>query len=231
MIATPRSNNAPMKCRSPKKNGGLCDDWAMRGRTRCRRHGGKSLVGTAAPSYRTGKYSKYLPDRLREKYESSQTDPDLLSLRSEVALVDSRLTDLLSRVDTGESGQLWTNLKKAHEEFKLYRLAQDVPKMTLALARIETLLETGVQDIQAWREIGEQLDRRMKLAEAEHKRLVSLEQLITSEEALLIMRRVVDIITMHVSDKRALSQIIVDLQQMIGSTQRELPVYAQESDA
>lgn len=215
-----------MRCGAKNKRGGICGSWPVKGRNRCRMHGGKTLVGTANGFYKGGRYSKYLPDRLREKYETSHTDPDLLSLRSEVSLVDSRLADLLFRVDTGESGQLWTNLKKAHEEFRLYRRAQDVPKMTIALAKVESVIDSAIQDHTAWTEIAELLEQRRKLAESEHRRLVALEQLITTEEALLMMRRVVDIITVHVPDKKALSQIIVDLQQMIGANQQA--VYAAE---
>jgi hypothetical protein len=100
-----------------KHDGTPCERSPVRGRTRCRVHGGKTLVGSASPTYRTGRYSKYVPERLRERYEAAEDDAELLSLRGEIALTDARLLDLLARVNTGESGQLWAELRRAYREF------------------------------------------------------------------------------------------------------------------
>ena len=169
------------------------------------------MVGSASPTYRTGRYSKYVPERLRERYEAAEDDAELLSLRSELALTDARLMDLLARVNTGESGQLWANLKKAHEEFKVYRLARDVPKMNVALAKIEALLDSAGQDHTAWGEIGTLIEQRRKLTESEAKRLITLQQMLTTEEAMAIAHRLIDIMTRHVTDRQVLSAIIVEM--------------------
>ena len=86
-----------MQCGAHNKRGGICRNAPVTGRTRCRLHGGKSLVGTACPHYRSGRYSAYVPERLRERYEAAEDDAELLSLRSELALTDARLMDLLAR--------------------------------------------------------------------------------------------------------------------------------------
>ena len=195
----------------------------------CRLHGGKSLVGIACSQYRSGRYSTYLPERLRERYEQAEGDAELLSLKSEVALTDARLIDLLARVDTGESGQLWANLKKAHEEFKVYRLARDVPKMNVALAKIEALLDSAVQDHTAWGEIGTLIERR-KLTESEAKRLITLQQMLTTEEAMALAYRLVDIVTRHVTDKHVLRDIVVDLTALVEQP-NGVPAYEEDSDA
>jgi hypothetical protein len=213
-----------------KQNGGTCENWVVRGRTRCRLHGGKALVGSACPHFRSGRYSAYLPERLRERYEQAEGDAELLSLKSEVALTDARLIDLLARVDTGESGQLWANLKKAHEEFKVYRLARDVPKMNVALAKIEALLDSAVQDHTAWGEIGTLIEQRRKLTESEAKRLITLQQMLTTEEAMALAYRLVDIVTRHVTDKHVLRDIVVDLTALVEQP-NGVPAYEEDSDA
>src|SRR5918992_2204187 len=194
-----------------KHDGTPCERSPVRGRTRCRVHGGKTLVGTASPTYRNGRYSAYVPERLRARYEQAEGDVELLSLRSELALTDARLMDLLARVNTGESGQLWANLKKAHEEFKVYRLARDVPKMNVALAKIEALLDSAGQDHTAWGEIGKLIEQRRKLTESEAKRLITLQQMLTTEDAMAIAHRLVDIVTRHVTDRQVLSAIVVEM--------------------
>jgi hypothetical protein len=224
LTVTPCTQEDPMQCGAHNKRGGICRNAPVTGRTRCRLHGGKSLVGTACPHYRSGRYSAYVPERLRARYEQAQDDPELLSLRSEVALVDSRLADLLSRVDTGESGQLWAELRRAYRAFA--RVRQSGDDETAALATVERLIERAGQDHQAWAEIGALIEQRRKLAESESKHMATLQQMLTTEQALSMMRAIVDILTRHVSDKQALSAIIVELQRMAGPA-HELPAYAE----
>jgi hypothetical protein len=216
-----------MKCGARNRQGEPCQRWALAGRTRCRLHGGKTLVGTASANFRTGRYSAYLPPRLRERYEQAADDPELLSLRSEVALLDARLTDLLSRVHTGESGLLWAELRRAYRAFAKARLAGD--DEAAALAMVEHLIERAGQDHQAWAEIGELIEQRRKLAESEGKRLVTLQQMMTAEQAMVLMRNMVDIVTRHVSDRQALSAIVVEMRQLSEQPHR-LPAYEETPD-
>ena len=102
--------------------------------------------------------------------------------------------------------------------------------MNTALAEMELLIDTSVRDHAAWGEIGALIEQRRRLAESESKRLVALQQMMTQEDALLMMHRLVDIITRHVPDKKALSGIIVDLQQMAGPA-HGLPVYGESPEA
>jgi hypothetical protein len=210
-----------------KHDGTPCERSPIRGRTRCRLHGGKTLVGTACPHYRSGRYSAYVPERLRARYEQAQDDPELLSLRSEVALVDARLADLLSRVDTGESGQLWAELRRAYRAFA--RVRQSGDDETAALAKLESLIGSATTDHQAWAEIGELIEQRRKLTESEGKRLATLQQMLTAEQAMALMHRVIDIVTRHVTDRQALSAIVVDMRALAGP-QNGLPAYQEEPE-
>jgi hypothetical protein len=174
-------------------------------------HGGLTPVGPACKHYRSGRYSTYLPERLRARYEQAEDDAELLSLRSEVALVDARLADLLSRVETGESGQRWLSLRKAHRASKRSRLSGDVPAMTQTLAEIELVIERATDDHAAWGEIAALLEQRRKLTESEQKRLVTLQQMLSSEQAMAMIHRLIDIITRHVPDRQVLSAIVVEI--------------------
>lgn len=49
---------ADRQCGATTRDGDACKNWAMRGRTRCRMHGGKSRRGMAAPRYQHGFYSQ-----------------------------------------------------------------------------------------------------------------------------------------------------------------------------
>lgn len=214
-----------MRCGAKRRNGESCQQWPVKGRTRCRLHGGKTLVGPAASDYRTGRHSKYLPARMAAKYREAQNDPDLLSLHDEVSLIDARLADLLKRVDTGESGEMWGTLRKEWQEFLLVRASGDIPKMHIAIGRLDAIMERAITDHLAWAEISEKLEQRRKLCESESRRLVAMRQMINQEQALLFVGAIVDIITRHVPDKQALSQIVVELQQIM--VRDQVPVYAE----
>lgn len=46
------------RCGARNRRGKPCRKWTMRGRTRCRNHGGASLNGSLSPHYRHGWYSE-----------------------------------------------------------------------------------------------------------------------------------------------------------------------------
>jgi hypothetical protein len=81
-----------------KRSGEQCRKHAMRGRTVCLAHGGKTPRGVASPHFRTGRYSRSLPGHLVAAYERALHDPMLLSLRDEIALTDTMIAETLSEL-------------------------------------------------------------------------------------------------------------------------------------
>lgn len=61
---------------------------------KCRMHGGKTPRGIGSVHWRGRGYSKDLPTRLFDRMQRALEDPELLSSRSEVALLDARLGEL-----------------------------------------------------------------------------------------------------------------------------------------
>lgn len=182
---------------------------------RCRLHGGKTPSGIASPQYKTGRYSKVMPTRLRPRYEEAQQDGALLELREDVALIDARLGDLLSRVDTGESGALWGRLLTAKAELMDARRSGDTITITTALNTILELISKGHADYQAWREVGMVLDQRRKLVESERRRLVEMQQTLTVEKAMLLIGAIGGIIKAHVDDRAILAKISTDISALV----------------
>jgi hypothetical protein len=168
------------------------------------------------------------------KYGQAETDTDLLSLHSEVALVDARLADLLTRVDTGESGALWDQVKKTYEEFALYRrMPGHVNQMTSALEKLTAVIERALTDHAAWAEIGEKLEQRRKLVESENKIMLARKYFISHEQGMIMMGKITDSVTRHALEllpielsRKFLTAVTVDLQQMMGQDPSETPVYS-----
>lgn len=203
-------------CGAKTRTGGTCTQPAMQN-GRCRMHGGKHPKGIASPHYKTGKYSRYLPARMTARYEEAVSDPALLELRGDIALTDARLADLLQRVDSGESGALWSRLMQARLDLLAYRRAGDTVKIAEALNTLLDLVGQGHADYRAWAEVGAVVEQRRRLVESERKRLVEMQQTLTVEKAMLLIGAIGGIIKAHVQDRHVLSAISNDIQALVSS--------------
>lgn len=201
-------------CGAKKKNGTPCQMSAMPN-GRCRLHGGKTPQGIASPHFKDGRYSRFIPARMTERYHEAKQDAELLALREDIALVDSRLSDLLGRVDTGESGALWGQLNKARVDLLTSKKVADTKAQTEALNLILELIAAGHADYRAWGEIAAVLEQRRRLVESERKRLVEMQQMISTERMMVLLQAVVGVIQEHVTDRTTLAGITTGLQQLI----------------
>lgn len=182
---------------------------------RCMMHGGKSLVGIASPTFVTGRYSKHIPTRLAAKYHESQSDPDLLNLRSEIALLDSRMADVLEAVSNGEAGELWKRLKEALAEYDKCRGKNAEAERHDAFNQIRWLVNEGYQEYMSWMEIRTIAEDRRRLVDSERSRLKDMQQMITSERAALLIGALTASIRKHVTDRDALAAIAADLRALV----------------
>lgn len=204
-----------------KRTGEQCRARAVIGSTKCYHHGGKTPKGVASPNYQTGRYSKYLPARLLERYEESAADGELLALREEIALLDSRLADLLKRVDSGEAGQAWKDAKAAHRKLTLALQTKDTQGMLTAVSELEAAIGKGHGDYLAWNEIQTTLDQRRRLVESERKRLVDMQQMVTSEQAMLLVTALLDAVRKNVHDRDTLTAVQAEFIRLTTQSDRQ----------
>lgn len=198
-----------------KRTGQRCKRGATPGMEVCYIHGGKSLRGIASPSFKHGRYSKAMPSRLLEKFNESQSDPRLLELAEDISLIDARLSDVLVRVDSGESGQLWQKLRATHDAMIKAKNEGDMMIMALKLNDLGQLIERGLGDYAAWAEVVRLLDQRRRFVESERKRMVEMQQMITSERAMVLLAVVVDTVRRHVTDRDTLAAISADIGKLV----------------
>lgn len=196
------------RCESWSRNAGRqCNNAAIRGKKRCKYHGGTSHGGIASGTFKTGKYSKYLPARIVSNYGAALSDPELLSLSDEIALIDARITDLLSRVDTGEAGQHWRDIRAQYELLVESIRAKNAEDINRYIGRLGSSIRAGHSDYAAWGEIVSLTDSRRKLVESQRKLLLEKQQLITSEEATVLMTSLALAVKENVRDPAVLAKI------------------------
>lgn len=195
-----------------KRTQAQCRRHALRGRQVCRLHGGKSPIGPGSATFRTGRFSKFLPSRMAAEFEQAKRDPALLDLRDAIALADARLVDLLQRVDTGEAGIRWTEAQEALDAFTAAQVQGDTEGMRGALYTMQEAIRQGQSDYAAWHEVALVIEQRRKLVDSEHKHLEAAHEILSIDRAMLLLGVVVQTIQRHVTDRSVLSAIASDLQ-------------------
>lgn len=181
------------KCTAKAKSTGeRCTRNAMKGTTVCYVHGGKAALknrGKGSPNYKHGRYSKHLPERMRERFNESLNDGQLLQLRDEIALIDARLEEVLSSIDgkTSEEhfkalGDTWRKLYKA-------MVAKDNTAINELTREMNSLVGRGSASYQSWNELSKYIAQRQKLVESERKRYVEMGQMVKLEHSMVAMDR------------------------------------------
>lgn len=215
-------------CGAHNKRGLPCEKSPSQGRNRCKLHGGNSPRGVAHPRFKSGGFSRDLPSRLAQRYENAVADPKLLELRSDIAVVESRIGDLLSRVDTGESGAMWRGVKTLYNEMRAAVQAGDQQKFANLLGELGKVVNKGHQDYVAWDEVLKTITARRRLVESERKRLVEMKQMMTAEQAMGMLGFVVNVIRKRTYEivpgevgQRLLASISADINRYVASTRQQ----------
>lgn len=201
-----------MQCQAKAKSTGTqCNRSAVNGKRVCTVHGGLTPGGLASTHFKHGKYSKYLPDRLAARYQEAIEDNELLTLKNEVHLIDTRLTEILDNVQSDDTKTLWLDLQSTWDK---YRNAINDEIRTNQLNNIEELIEKGSKVYHQWNEIYNVLEQRRKLVESERKRYLEMQQMITADRAMLLVSSLLGIIKEHVSDRNILTAIATDIRKL-----------------
>jgi hypothetical protein len=201
-------------CGAKTKRNGPCKQPAMPN-GKCWLHGGKSPRGLAHPRTTHGRYSKDLPTRLAGRFEDALNDPQLGMLQSELALLDTRIGEMITGLDTEQYGSLWGEVAQARNNIK--RAMETGKGRTLedAYNHLDSIVESAQSDIETWDKIFELIEQRRKLVDSERKRQMDLQQVITTEQSMLLVTTLIRAVTEHVTDKRQLAAISNEIRTVI----------------
>lgn len=172
-------NPGDKKCGAKTKRGKgpPCEAWAMPN-GRCRLHGGKSLNGASVAQFTTGRYSKAMPEEILERYNQALADQTLLDLSAEIAVLDTRLDQLMERLVVPD---VFTTLQRIRANLASLT-HKDADKRTQAKERVEAILVETRDDTGAWEEIMRVIERRRRLVESERRRRIETNTTMTIEE-------------------------------------------------
>jgi hypothetical protein len=189
---------------------------------RCYQHGGASLVGAASATAKTLEHSQFLPARMKKRYEESLEDPQLLTLKREVAVIRTRLTELLQRVDERGLGRdTAVQLDKAYKDLRVGMAAQDKAMTERAFLELGGLIQEAQQDYAIWNTINQQIGLLERTTAAERKRLVEAEYVVKVEEVMNFVGAVVGIIQDTVKDRQQITIIQNRVNKMLEADYKE----------
>lgn len=177
-------------------------------------HGGATPGGIASPHFKTGRHSKHLPTRLLGEYEKLlKQGSELLPLYPDIALLDTRVGELLRRVDADLSGESWRKARKSYADLKSSVSLNDSGKFQESMRDLgEALNSSDGQDL--WDDIRAIIQERKALVDTETKRAKAAQESITLDRLMLVMSAVLDIIKQHVTDADTLQYIAADIRKL-----------------
>lgn len=214
------------RCGAKLRHGGTCKQYPITGRNRCRLHGGATPVaGPTHPNWKHGRRSKlfsHLPSKLRASFEASITDPDLLSVRSELALVDSRLHELLDRLNSGETHDRMVKLSTTIHQLQSATNAPDpsLPAIKAIADRARALIDVSFGEDSVWGKIQDTISSRISLTETERKIAEMKQANVAADRLQILLHQVLASVRQHVINlpggDTAISGVAVDIFNMMG---------------
>lgn len=186
----PRPEN---RCTATNRQGERCGRPVVKGKKVCRFHGGKSLKGHEVKKFKHGKYSKYLPRNLQERYQLFLDDPERESMGNEIALLDVRLSMLAEGIETDDWGTvtktkiyaLWSELMSAIR-------SGDVAAQAAKVSEIDDFLSDSERHEGVWKDIERVSEVRRKSADSEMRRMEKQNQMLTVEQAMMLITSLVN---------------------------------------
>lgn len=212
-------------CNAPTRSGGMCKRVAGPS-GRCYWHGEAPLGAAGAvqlPLHQTNtRWANDIPARLLDRYKLAADDPDVLALHYDIALLDARIADVLSRVDTGESGAIWKKAQTAYEELETALDNEDEVLTRKRREELRELLTEGRNDSAAWLEVIALIGERRKLVESEAKRRTTARTMMRVEDLLTYAKALTEATRRHVSDPATRTAIGREFVHILGLPDRDL---------
>lgn len=262
-----RGSDTPIEgtCGQQQANGLYCTSPPVYGGTRCRHHNGevsfearRKKANTMALRKITNKAAKLtttqrsiikrvagstafrnLPESEQLEVEAAFNNPELLSVRADVALLEARRAELAKRIENQDSQayryglldmkkELLKNTKQANDAKR--KLASGdctqeefdaaVRRQGDSFSALMKAIDDGAKHDESYDELVAFTNKVVALKQKEHARLSMLHQMMTASEVETIMVSLAAVVFEHVKDPAVVAAIAADFDRV----RREMPV-------
>jgi len=187
----------------------------MIGREVCAIHGGKTPRGIASPHLKHGRNSKHLPTRLLSSYLESLNDPQQLELTEAIAVIDSRIAELISKLDIKEARNWYRELNGLFSQLEQSR--GDAVRMAYYINELGRTIREGASEYHRWGELVEMFETRRRQVETQRKMTQDNEQYIKVDRMMVMVSALLDVIRTEVGDRKVLDAISRRIDALIGT--------------
>jgi len=182
---------------------------------RCNQHGGKTPMGRASSNFKHGRYSKYMPAGMRERYFESINEPSVLELIDEIGIIDSRIADRLTALEekTDVSSSTWRTVRTLWRTFMGHIRSGNQEGQQELLRQLNEVITSGSQQADVWDDLLNLVESRRKLVDSEGRRMEVKANIVTVEQAFYLVSATIDAlkeVVYRYADPETARHIIVD---------------------
>ena len=179
VVSTERKNF----CGAKTRQGGTCRRHPLKGRRRCRLHGGKTPSGTASPHFKTGRYSRYLPTQIRQLYAIHCRDRKSNDLQDEIGLLTVHIGQLLQQAHAKASLDSFSTIQKMTTEIQKAVETNEKDRVVELVAQMKIVIQKGSEGSAIWDKIIDRIETRRRLVDTQRKYDIEMGRMLPVEEA------------------------------------------------
>lgn len=130
-----------------------------------------------------------MPESLLQRYNEALEDPDLLSLKEEIAIIDARYSELLQSLSEEGStgGRTWFAVKDLWMKFYHAVVSSDKEEQMKLFPQLNDAILRGNRHAAIWYDIEKLIESKRKLSDTETRKLETKGQFITVEQAMMLV--------------------------------------------
>lgn len=165
----------------------------------------------------TGMASQFPLTRLAAKYNQMMRDGRVLSNRQAIDVVDTRITQLLERVDLDDAPDRMKRLVELWNEYTDNLDNGRTAELAMMRKKIADEFDKAYHDYMAWEQIFTALNLRRQQVESEVKVLTAIKAIITAEDAYELSAKLLAAVMRVVNDDpKRMKQVQYEFGRIIG---------------
>jgi hypothetical protein len=172
----------------------------------------------------------HLPERLLKRFDAVVNDPELISVRALLGLTGVRITELLEKIPSQESGEAWRSIGQGlHSLERVIQLAEsldDADRVEIQewVDHLKDFYRSAKNERAVWKELFDVIERARRLADTETSRERVLQANLTSQQAIALFNKLFHILAAEVPDPDQRARIGLQLRGLLApSPERVLP--------
>jgi hypothetical protein len=186
---------------------------------RCRYHGGNAPIGADTSQFIHGRRSRYglvvAGSALQRFYEAAISDPEQLTLRSEIALTEARIAEALDRLTRADAGD-WRAAAAAFADLQRAIRAGNRDAAAGATARLHAELTAGAAASTVAAALSDLTDLKRRLVEGQARVARDTFQTIALGHVATFVAQVADLIRRTVTNETEVATVVRGLSELLG---------------